>query len=318
MQGIEKIFRQGDLEGGIYDLALAERFSPLDIEAQSAREWARIYLLGSSFWEVYPEKAVYFFSQVASALPSLRDASGWTAIERLRASLIHWGDQLMGQEEWCVAQNKYEQASQIRYDAQLQTQLEVAFQKCTPPTATLTATSTLTSTLTLTPTYAYETPVLSPTPTGTPTPTPSLEPTEPQPATETPTPPISTDTPEPPTPTPEPPTQTPSEPTPTPGGTGSLLVNTILRFGSMAVFLGIVHPGSKSIDPIKKRDVKKRGLNQKRKWFLPLILMAIILLLGLVAGSTSFIIGRELALFGTGLSFINGPKITDNSQESNP
>ncbi len=95
-RGAQRILQDNDLEGGIYDLALAERFSPLDVDAQAAREWARLYLIGSSFWEVFPEKAVYFFSQVASALPYLRDASGWTALDRLRESYIHWGNRVNG------------------------------------------------------------------------------------------------------------------------------------------------------------------------------------------------------------------------------
>ena len=60
-----------DLEGGIYDLAIAAKFGPLDTEANSAREWARLYIVGLSFWEVHPEQAVFYFGQVASSAPYL-------------------------------------------------------------------------------------------------------------------------------------------------------------------------------------------------------------------------------------------------------
>ena len=75
-RGVQKIQAENNLEGGIYDLALTERFGPLDAEANNWRNLARLYMIGSAFWEVFPEQAVYYFSQVASAAPYLRDASG--------------------------------------------------------------------------------------------------------------------------------------------------------------------------------------------------------------------------------------------------
>jgi tetratricopeptide (TPR) repeat protein len=66
-RGVSKILDSGNLGGGAYDLALAERFAPLDVQATSWRELARLYLFGSSFWGVIPEQAVFYFSQVAAA-----------------------------------------------------------------------------------------------------------------------------------------------------------------------------------------------------------------------------------------------------------
>ena len=34
---------KGNLEGGIYDLTLAERFAPIDKDADGFRSWARYY-----------------------------------------------------------------------------------------------------------------------------------------------------------------------------------------------------------------------------------------------------------------------------------
>ena len=120
----------------MYDLSLAERFGPLDAQANSSRELARLYMIGSSFWEVYPEQAVNYFGQVAAAAPGLMDASGWTASERYRESLIQYGDQLATNKDWCNAQKQYELALAMRADENLQaTRNEVAL-KCSPPTST--------------------------------------------------------------------------------------------------------------------------------------------------------------------------------------
>ena len=200
-RGIEKILQDGNLQGGVYDLSLAERFGPLDIEANSARTWARIYMIGTSFWEAYPQQAVYYFSQIAAAAPGLHDSSGWTALERYRGALIQYGDQLASQGDWCEAQQQYQLAINIRPDESLLQSYTQAQQSCSPPTATYTLTPTITLpytlTVTLSPTSTgiilpSETPTPSATlPVDTPTPTPtetSAPPTETPTPTETPSP----------------------------------------------------------------------------------------------------------------------------------
>jgi tetratricopeptide (TPR) repeat protein len=181
-RGIEKI-RTTDLEGGIYDLALAERFGPLDAEAQNTRELARLYMIGSSFWEAYPEQAVYYFGQVAAASPGLTDASGWTARERYRAVLIQYGDWLARAGEWCEAEAQYSQALSMRDDISVAPTASYAYEQCYPPTPTATVTPTETPTPTITPTFVLptETPTLE-----LPTATNTLEVATPQPS-ETPT-----------------------------------------------------------------------------------------------------------------------------------
>jgi hypothetical protein len=49
-RGVVKIIDLGDLEGGLYDFTLAEQYGPLDALATNYQEWARIYLIGNSFW----------------------------------------------------------------------------------------------------------------------------------------------------------------------------------------------------------------------------------------------------------------------------
>jgi tetratricopeptide (TPR) repeat protein len=50
--GYNLIVKEGNLEGGIYQLTLAERFGPLDRDSNALRVGARQYLIGASFWEL--------------------------------------------------------------------------------------------------------------------------------------------------------------------------------------------------------------------------------------------------------------------------
>jgi len=210
MRGVGKILQTGNLEGGMYDLSLAEKFGPLDAEAGVAREWARLYVFGSSFWEAYPEQAVFYFSQLAAAAPGLTDASGWSAAARLKAAIIQWGDQLALQGDWCLAQEKYEAALAMGFEAMLEAKVNEAALKCAPPTATPTPTVPVTPTLTVpAPTIPVEPSPTSPF-------LPSETPTLPVPPSMTPTPgDPPTSTPEPPTSTPEPTEPVRETPTPT-------------------------------------------------------------------------------------------------------
>lgn len=135
-RGVDKIRNQSNLEGGIFDLALAEKFAPLDAEANNWRNLARLYMIGLGFWEVYPEQAVYYFQQVASASPYLLDSSGWTARERYRAVLIQYADQFMASEEWCEAEEYYLLALSIRSEISIEERRSFVSIKCSPPTAT--------------------------------------------------------------------------------------------------------------------------------------------------------------------------------------
>jgi tetratricopeptide (TPR) repeat protein len=107
-RGIDKISLQHDLEGGNYDLTLAERFGPLDAEARNWRDWADLYIRGASYWDVDWSQAVYYFSQLASAAPNLMDASGWTASNRYLDALLGYGDYFALHEQWCDAQTQFD------------------------------------------------------------------------------------------------------------------------------------------------------------------------------------------------------------------
>jgi hypothetical protein len=107
-RGIDKIAQLHDLEGGNYDLTLAEQFGPLDAEARNWRDWAELYIRGASFWGVDWGMTVSYFSQIASAAPNLSDISGWTASNRYLDALLGYGDWLATKGQWCDAQTQYD------------------------------------------------------------------------------------------------------------------------------------------------------------------------------------------------------------------
>jgi tetratricopeptide (TPR) repeat protein len=185
-RGLDRILNRRDLEGGAYDLSLAENFGPLDSRATWARQMVRLYMYGSAFWEAYPEQAVFYFGQVAAAAPYLTDASGWTSSARYRASLVHYGDYLARQDDWCSAQAYYELALSYGFDGELAEKVEKAAYECSPPTATPTQEPTGTVTPEIVLTETPDAPATEqPAPTETSIP-PSEEPTaQPDPPTPT-------------------------------------------------------------------------------------------------------------------------------------
>jgi tetratricopeptide (TPR) repeat protein len=148
-RGIDKIARQQDLEGGNYDLTLAERFGPLDGEAETWREWAELYMRGASYWAVDWGQSLYYFSLIADAVPNLSDASGWTAASRYMEALLGYGDWLAARGEWCEAQVQYDTYMMRLADPQVEPTAVYVFEQCTTgagapetPEGELTATPT--------------------------------------------------------------------------------------------------------------------------------------------------------------------------------
>jgi len=176
-RGIQKILQEGNLEGGIYDLTLVERFGPLDRDAEGYRAWARAYLQGASFWKVDWEKVVTYFSQIYPAVPSLRDADGWTAAERYRYALIQYGNKLLETENFCGARDAYQQSLSIGNDPAIGPTATFAQLQCEPPTPTP-APFTPTPTITVTGSTQEVTPEVTDTTGSGPveTPTPTTEP----------------------------------------------------------------------------------------------------------------------------------------------
>ncbi len=134
--GVNLIQQQGNLEGGIYELTLAERFAPLDNTASALREGARAYIQASSFYGVDWKDAVAYFAQVSDGWPSLWDGS-MTSNQRYHQSLMRYGDQLWAQKDACAAYEQYQIAMGIAQLDQVATKnANQAFQVCYPATAT--------------------------------------------------------------------------------------------------------------------------------------------------------------------------------------
>jgi len=129
-RGMDKILKQGDLEGGVYDMTLAKSFGPLDTEAEGVLTWAKLYITGASFWELDWEQAIYYFSQVAPQLPGLRDSSGMTASERYRLAIIGYGDFLLNAGKPCQAMKQYQQALTLGNDPNVEASLAQAIKGC--------------------------------------------------------------------------------------------------------------------------------------------------------------------------------------------
>jgi hypothetical protein len=96
-----------NLEGGIYDLTLAERFGPLDGQADSLRTYARLYITGASFWDQDWVQAQSYFAQVMAGYPGLMDSSCATAAERWRQASIKYAEQLMEQGDYCGSDEQF-------------------------------------------------------------------------------------------------------------------------------------------------------------------------------------------------------------------
>ena len=176
--GYDLIIKQGNLEGGIYQFALAERFGMLDREASGLREGARYYLIGASFWELDWEQALFYFDQVYRGWTGLWDGT-LTASERFHFASMRYGDQLFGQGQYCDAVAQYQNAQAIApLDKLAGDGFEEAYIACFPATETI----TITPTLEVTPTLGG--PTLAPT--DTPPGAPPTEKLTPDPPTETP------------------------------------------------------------------------------------------------------------------------------------
>ena len=154
--GYSLITQQGNLEGGIYQLTLAERFGPLDRDSNGLREGARYYLIGASFWELDWAQVISYFDQVR-AWGNLWDGT-MTASERYWFAAMRYADQLVGEGQFCDADSYYVIAQAIApLDSQAAEGYELAHTTCFPPTEAVTATATfsLTPTETSTPPTSY-------------------------------------------------------------------------------------------------------------------------------------------------------------------
>jgi hypothetical protein len=132
--GHSLITQQGNLEGGIYYLTLAERFGPLDNTAVQLREGARMYITGASFWELDWKQTYNYFSQVGSGWPSMWDGT-MTSSQRMQYSAMRYGDTLFEDQDYCGAYDMYQVAAGLgTLDSRATDGSNEAYKICYPPT----------------------------------------------------------------------------------------------------------------------------------------------------------------------------------------
>ncbi len=132
--GVNMIQQQCNLETGIYELSLAERFAPLDRDANGLRAAARDYINAASFFGVNWQQSVASLAQVAPGYPSLCDGT-MNAGQRYQIALMRYGDQLVSQGQYCEAYKQYQAAQAIgNLDAAAAKGSNQATQQCYPAT----------------------------------------------------------------------------------------------------------------------------------------------------------------------------------------
>ncbi len=173
-RGLEKIWA-GQHEQGIFDLALAERFGPLDSQASTWRSSASFYLFANSFFGVVWQDAARYFAQLCAA-------GGWDSCYKYSVAAMEYGNELMKANDPCAAVSQFEASNETRADSEVEGLADDARDACLTATA-----QPPTPTITLTPTFGLpiETPTETPTLGAPPTTGPT---TPPPPPTETPTP----------------------------------------------------------------------------------------------------------------------------------
>jgi tetratricopeptide (TPR) repeat protein len=141
--GYNLIVRDGNLEGGLYQLALAERFGMLDRDTNALRIGARQYLIGASFWELDWAQALQYFNDVAGY--NLWDGT-MSVSERIYIASMRYGDQLFEAGQYCDAVTLYQNAQAINaLDQVAAANYEEAFAACFPATPTIDLTPSATA-----------------------------------------------------------------------------------------------------------------------------------------------------------------------------
>ena len=147
--GVDMI-KAGNLEGGIYELTLAERFADLDNTAHVLRDNARFYITAASFWELDWKLSAEYFSQLNGS--GIWDGT-MTATERYYIASMRYGDQLFGEGKYCAAYEQYQAAQTIgQLDAEASKNANQSYQACYPPTEVPPPTAEATATTDVAPT----------------------------------------------------------------------------------------------------------------------------------------------------------------------
>lgn len=105
-RGVDRIANQGMLEEGMYDLARAQSFGPLDRDASNWKSWAELYLKANSYMGLNWAQAVSHFAQVYLVAPYLRN----DAYIKYAVSAQNYADQLVASGDPCAAEDMYDES----------------------------------------------------------------------------------------------------------------------------------------------------------------------------------------------------------------
>jgi tetratricopeptide (TPR) repeat protein len=121
-RGVQRIL-SGDFELGIYDLALAERFGPLDGGAVAWRNSAAFYTFANSFFVVDWIRAVENFRQLCVA-------DLWDSCSKYARAALEYGHILLASGTPCAASTQYAISLDIRSNPALEPTADYAADRC--------------------------------------------------------------------------------------------------------------------------------------------------------------------------------------------
>jgi hypothetical protein len=137
------------VELGMYYLAQAQRLGDLPQAARDYQTWAELYTQGISFYGVNWDASAYYFRDLCLAAPFYQ-----SSCDRLMTALVSLGDQYAFAQDWCPAQNLYNEANSYQTSAELNDKRTQAQENCL--LATPTPSEIITDTVPITDTAPFE------------------------------------------------------------------------------------------------------------------------------------------------------------------
>lgn len=105
-RGVSRIANAGQLEEGIYDLALARQFGPLDRDAANWLSWAELYLRANTYMGVNWGQALSYFAQVYLVAPYLKN----DAYIKYAISAQKYAEELVALGDPCAAEELFDES----------------------------------------------------------------------------------------------------------------------------------------------------------------------------------------------------------------
>lgn len=137
------------VELGMYYLAQAQQLGDLPQSVKDYQTWAELYTQGISFYGVNWEASAYYFRDLCLAAPFYQ-----SSCDQLFTVLVSLGDQYAFAQDWCPAQQLYQEASGHQTTAVLNDKLAEAQENCL--LATPTPSEPITGTVPITDTTPFD------------------------------------------------------------------------------------------------------------------------------------------------------------------